>query len=70
MLNFENIDDRAATIAESENEWTRYAGGCDPSVAWLLSDRDVWYANPFYTGAPVPHPEADYDYDYDNDDVC
>jgi hypothetical protein len=25
--------------------------------AWILSDRDVWYANPAYTGPPVPHPE-------------
>ena len=24
---------------------------------WLLSDRDVWYANPAYTGPPSPHPE-------------
>ena len=29
--------------------------------AWILSDRDVWYRNPYYTGPPQRHPE-DYDY--------
>lgn len=27
--------------------------------AWVLTDRDVWHANPFYTGPEVPHPEDD-----------
>ena len=26
---------------------------------WILSDRDVWYRNPFYTGPVAPHPEDD-----------
>jgi hypothetical protein len=29
----------------------------DTESAWLLSDRDVWYRNPFYTGDPQLHPE-------------
>ena len=32
----------------------------DTESAWLLSDRDVWYANPYYVGPPQPHPEYDY----------
>jgi hypothetical protein len=28
---------------------------------WLLDDRDVWVANPFYSGPPVPHPEDEID---------
>lgn len=34
-------------------------GGCDKKSdqAWILSDRDVWYANPSYEGLPVPHPQ-------------
>jgi len=30
--------------------------------AWILSDRDCWYPNPFYSGPPQRHPE-DYDYE-------
>lgn len=29
----------------------------DTQRAWILSDRDCWYRNPFYVGPPVPHPE-------------
>lgn len=28
--------------------------------AWLLSDYDVWVANPYYKGPPEPHPESQY----------
>lgn len=31
----------------------------DTEHAWLLSDRDVWYRNPYYSGPPQPHPEFD-----------
>lgn len=35
------------------------AGGAEhPDRAWILTDRDCWYANPHYTGAPLPHPEV------------
>ncbi len=30
--------------------------------AWLLTSRDQWVANPYYSGPAVPHPE-----DYDDD---
>jgi hypothetical protein len=29
--------------------------------AWILSDRDVWYRNPFYRGPPQPHPDDERD---------
>lgn len=48
----------------SDSEWDRAGaaqiGSEDRSRAWILSDRDVWYANPFYTGPAVRHPEDDY----------
>lgn len=28
-------------------------------AAWVLTDRDVWHKNPFYTGPEQPHPEDD-----------
>ena len=29
-----------------------------PEQAWLLSDLDIWVANPYYTGPAEPHPES------------
>jgi hypothetical protein len=45
--------DSIADLDRGETLW-----GCDEKSdqAWLLSDRDVWYANPSYEGLPVPHP--------------
>ena len=49
----------------SDSEWDRAeaceAGAAEPDRAWILTDRDVWHANPYYTGPAVPHPEDDYD---------
>lgn len=50
-----------ATIAEADREWARNVGEQRRDCAWILSDRDVWYANPYYTGPAQPHPEDDYD---------
>jgi hypothetical protein len=36
----------------------------DTTRAWILSDRDVWYNNPLYSGPAVPHPEDDYPSDF------
>lgn len=48
----------------TDSEWDRAEawelGADSPNRAWVLTDRDVWHANPFYKGPPVPHPE-DYD---------
>ena len=34
-----------------------------PEIEWILSDRDVFYRNLFYSGVRTPHP-----YDLDNED--
>jgi hypothetical protein len=44
-------------IAQADAQWAREVGRERSQQAWILSDRDVWYANPFYSGPPVPHPE-------------
>jgi hypothetical protein len=50
----------------SAAEWDRFdaqlAGERRPGQAWICSDRDVWYPNPYYTGPAVPHPESFQDY--------
>ena len=48
-----------ATEAEADAEFARNVGADNPSRAWILSDRDVWYRNPAYRGPAVPHPEDD-----------
>ena len=55
-------DTHLATEAEADLEYATNVGRERRDVAWILSDRDVWYRNPFYSGPPVPHPESDYDY--------
>lgn len=51
------LDDRLATTAEADAEYATNAGASRPDVAWILSDRDVWYRNPAYKGIPEQHPE-------------
>ena len=41
----------------ADGEYAFEAGRDRRDVAWILSDRDVWYRNPFYHGPPQPHPE-------------
>ena len=45
-------------------EWDRAeaheAGAVNQHLAWILTDRDVWHANPYYVGPEVPHPEDDH----------
>lgn len=47
----------------SAAEWDRFdaelAGERRTTQAWICSDRDVWYRNPYYTGPAVPHPEEE-----------
>jgi hypothetical protein len=45
------------SIADEDREFASRKGAEHPEQAWILSDRDVWYANPAYTGPRVPHPE-------------
>ena len=59
-MNFHHYeDDRPATMAEADREFAHNVGREQPGVAWILSDRDVFYKNPFYQGPPVPHPNDD-----------
>lgn len=48
-----------ATDADWDREAARERGREDPSSAWILTDRDVWHKNPFYTGPEQRHPEDD-----------
>jgi hypothetical protein len=54
------VEDRDLTVA-TNSDWDRAeafeVGASRPDLAWIVTDRDVWHANPFYTGPPVPHPE-------------
>jgi hypothetical protein len=60
-----NPFDRMATIEDAEREYVRNVGSERPEVEWILSDRDCWYRNPYFTGKPGRHPE---DYAVDGDD--
>lgn len=46
---------------EADREYARNVGADHPDRAWILSDRDVWYPNPYYVGPVVPHPEHEGD---------
>jgi hypothetical protein len=50
-----------ATEAQADREYAHNAGMDNPERAWILSNRDAWYPNPFYSGPAVPHPESYYD---------
>lgn len=51
------FDDVPATIGEADRHYATAIGSENPERAWILSDRDVWYANPYYHGPAVSHPE-------------
>jgi hypothetical protein len=51
-------DDRPSSMAEWDAFEARLAGEQHPDRAWILSDRDVWYPNPYYHGPKQPHPEV------------
>ncbi len=50
--------DHMATQAEADREFVQNVAYERREQAWILSDRDVWYANPAYRGPRVPHPES------------
>jgi hypothetical protein len=52
-----------SAIQEADRQYAHESGRDRPQQAWILSDRDVWYANPFYTGPAVPHPDDEGDDD-------
>ena len=41
----------------ADREFALNVGRENPDRPWILSDRDVWYANPFYQGPATTHPE-------------
>ena len=55
----EERDFHVATDAEWDAAGAAQIGSEDRDRAWILSDRDVWYANPYYNGPKVRHPEDD-----------
>lgn len=52
-----------STDREWDNAEAFETGSLHPERAWILTDRDVWHANPFYKGPKVRHPEDDYEGD-------
>jgi len=44
-------------IAQADRQYAETAGSERRQQAWILSDRDVWYPNPYYKGPPQPHPD-------------
>lgn len=42
-----------ATQAEADLEYVRNVGAEDTERCWILSDRDVWYRNPYYRGSTL-----------------
>ena len=48
-----------ATDAEWDRASALELGAANPDRAWILTDRDAWHRNPFYTGPERPHPEED-----------
>ena len=61
MINIQEQEDRDfsySTDAELDRDGATWDGYRSPEKAWLLSSRDVWYANPYYEGPWEPHPES------------
>ena len=54
----EHVDYHYATDAEIDRDEAYERGEANPTQAWICTVRDVWHANPFYTGPAVPHPES------------
>jgi hypothetical protein len=53
----EEADFTIATEAEADRFDAFWGSDIPSDQAWVLSGRDVWYANPAYVGPAVPHPE-------------
>jgi len=44
--------------SEADRAYAAGVGAEHPEREWVLSDRDVWYRNPYFTGIPTGgHPE-------------
>ncbi len=56
-------------MQQADAQYAHEKGRDNPDMAWIVSDRDVIYANPFYKGPPVPHPD-DSDYGFHEEMVA
>lgn len=56
----DHFTENMMTQSDHDNHEAMVLGDMKPDQAWILTDRDVWHKNPYYTGPAVPHPE-DYD---------
>lgn len=61
----EERDFHVSSVSECDQAYAHELGAERPEQAWILSDRDVWYRNPCYTGPAQTHPEDDYDHEED-----
>ena len=61
MMHPDDLDFTYASDADWDHAAAREIGATDVETAWILTDRDVWYRNPFYKGPAVRHPEHDRD---------
>ena len=59
-------NDELATDADWDRLDAQQRSEENPDKEYVLTDRDVWHRNPFYTGAPGPHPD---DYEQETDDA-
>lgn len=55
----------------TESEWDRAEaserGYNEPDSEWILTNRDVWHKNPYFTGTPSGrHPEDDQEWQEEN----
>ncbi len=53
----EHLNHQPDTISEADRASANWVGSQHPDRAWICSDRDAWYPNPYYQGPPQPHPE-------------
>lgn len=61
-MNEQEMEEREFTIssiAEWDQEDARDRGYHRQDQQWILSDRDVWYRNPYYHGPEQKHPEEE-----------
>ncbi len=55
----DHFTDAMMTQSDHDNHEAQVLGETHPERAWILTDRDVWHRNPYYTGPAQPHPEDD-----------
>ena len=53
----DHLSSPLVTVGMADREYATELGAERPECAWIWSDRDVCYANPYYKGPPVPYPE-------------